>query len=36
MIKEFFKKDKHKFYPFSNISIEKWGLDLLPEGKENV
>ena len=35
-IREFFKKENHKFYPFSEISMEKWGLDLLPKGKNNV
>ena len=36
MIRDFFKNDKHKFYPFNKISIDVWGLDLLPEGKVNV
>ena len=31
MIKEFFKNEKHKEFPFSEISIEKWGLELLPK-----
>ena len=36
MIKQFFKDEKHKEFPFSKISIEKWGLDLLPKEKVNV
>ena len=35
-IKEFFKNKNHKFYPFSEISMEKWGLDLLPDRSQNV
>ncbi len=33
MIKQFFKDEKHKEFPFFEISIEKWGLDLLPREK---
>jgi len=33
MIRKFFEKGNHKFYPFSDITIEKWGLDLLPDRK---
>ena len=36
MIKQFFENGNNEFYPFENISEEKWGLDLLPKGVENV
>ncbi len=30
-IKRFFQDKRHEFYPFNEISIEKWGFDLLPK-----
>jgi hypothetical protein len=36
MIKEFFDKGKHKKYPFSEITEEQWGLDLLPKGRKGA